>query len=178
MTYLSGPFRGSEAIAAGLVRKHELRSKYFALHPDVYFPTMTSPTFRQRAGAAWLWSRRSGVLAGRTAARLHGAKWVDDDEPIELIPPNGRPPTGIRTYQARLNSTEYGLRASLPTTTVLRTAYDMGRRGKLGDAIAHLDALGNATGMKAEAVADLAAAHPERALTSAVTRAAGRWSIL
>ena len=90
--YIRGPFRGVEALAGGLARKHDLRSKYLALFPGVYITREAIPTFRQRAEAAWLWSQRRGVLAGLTAARLHGAKWVDATAPIELISPNGRPP--------------------------------------------------------------------------------------
>lgn len=160
MEYIRGPFRGVEALAGGLARKHDLRSKYLALFPGVYITREAIPTFRQRAEAAWLWSQRRGVLAGLTAARLHGAKWVDATAPIELISPNGRPPAGIRTYQEQLKDGEYGLRASLPTTTVPRTAYDIGRRGGFLDAVARLDALGNATGVTAAEVCAVASAHP------------------
>lgn len=159
MVYLNGPFRGVEALADGLVHKHELRSKYAALFPGVYVLRTVTPTFRQRAEAGWLWSHRAGVLAGLTAARLHGAKWVDDTQPIELILPNGRPPAGIRTYQERLDDSDFALRASLPATTVARTAYDIGRRGKLADAVARLDALGNATGVTAGQIGDVAGGH-------------------
>ena len=151
---LDGPFRGVEALAEGLVRKHELRSKYVALFPGVYVPRAVSPTFRHRAQAAWLWSQRGGVLAGLTAARLHGARWVDDTAPIELVWPNSRPPRGIRVYAETLDEAEIGLRASLPVTTAARTAYDIGRRGTLADAVARLDALGNATGLATLDVVD------------------------
>ena len=160
MEHITGPFRGVEALANGLVRKHGLRTKYLAIFPGVYVTKSATPTFRQRSAAAWLWSQRRAVLAGLTAARLHGAKWVDDTAPIELISPNGRPPAGIRTYQEQLHDSEYGLRARLPATTVSRTAYDIGRRGGLLDAVAHLDALGNATGVTAAEVSAVASAHP------------------
>lgn len=173
MATLPGPFRGVEALAHGHVRKHELRTKYLALFPGVYLSGATTPTFRQRAEAAWLWSRRNGVLAGLTAARLHGAKWVDDALPIELISSNGRPPAGIRTYQDQLHAGEYGLRASLPTTSVPRTAFDIGRRGKLLEAVAHLDALGNATGLTAAEISDVARAHPGARGIRLLTRALG-----
>ena len=157
VVYLGGPFRGAEALADGLVRKHELRSKYVAIFPGVYLPRTTAPpTFRQRAEAAWLWSGRSAVLAGLTAARIHGAKWVDDTLPIELVWCNGRPPAGIRVFKEQLADDERGLWASHSVTTPLRTAYDIGRRGRLGDAVARLDALGSAVPLSAESVAALA----------------------
>lgn len=160
VVYLDGPFRGVEALANGLVRKHELRSKYVAHFPGVYFPRATAPSFRQRAEAAWLWSHRAGVLSGVTAARLHGAKWLDDSLPVELVCSNGRPPIGIRAHQDRLGEAESELRASLPVTTAPRTAFDIGRRGTLSQAVARLDALGNATGVTAAEIAELAGAHP------------------
>lgn len=154
-----GPFIGTEARSAGLVRKHQLRSGYVAIFPGVYLPRGEPPTFGQRAEAAWLWSHRKGVLAGLTAARLHGAKWVDDDAPIELIWAATRPPAGIHCSHDSLPPAERGLRASLPITTVARTAFDVGRRGRLGQAVARLDALGEATGVTAAEIAAVASGH-------------------
>jgi hypothetical protein len=159
MECIRGPFLGAEAVEQGLLRKHQLRSRYTALFPGVYLPIGVQPTFRQRAEAAWLWSRRGGVLSGLTAARLHGAKWVDENLPVELMWSNGRPPAGIRIHIDRLQDRERGLRASLPVTTAQRTAYDLGRRGRIADAVARLDALGNATGVSANEVADIARSH-------------------
>jgi hypothetical protein len=157
---LDGPFRGSEALAAGSVRKHELRSAYVALFPDVYLSVSTATlTFRQRAEAAWLWSRRGGVLSGLTAARLHGSKWVDDALPLELIWANGRPPPGITVHRDGLRHGEQAWRAGLPVTSVVRTAFDVGRQGRLSDAVARLDALGNATGVGAAEIGEFAALH-------------------
>ncbi len=154
------PFIGAEALNMGLVRKHELRSRFRTLYPGVYFPRTATPGFRQRAEGAWLWSRRGGVLSGLTAARLHGAKWIDDTLPIELNWSNGRPPPGIRVSKDHLAGSERALKAGLPVTSVQRTAFDIGRRGRLGEAVARLDALGNAVGFTAAAVNELVEAHP------------------
>ena len=159
MAMLNRPFVGSEAIADGAVRKHELRSRYRSVFPDVYVPKDAVLTLRQRATAGWLWSHRQGVLAGLTASALHGAKWVDDDLPIELVWPNARPANGLRTYDMRLPTDEFGTYDGLPMTTPQRTAFDIGRRGRLDAAVAHLDALGNATGLKAEDVLAIAREH-------------------
>ena len=78
MSILDGPFVGSEAIERRLVRKHELRSRYRKVFPDVYVPNDVELTLPLRARAGWLWSHRQGVFAGLTASALHGAKWVDD----------------------------------------------------------------------------------------------------
>lgn len=156
---MEGPFVGAEAVSRGLVHKYALLSRFRPIYPGVYLPREVTPNFRQRAEAAWLWSHRGGVLSGLTAARLYGAKWIDEALPIELIWSNGRPPPDIRTFRERLRADERGLRAGLPVTSAPRTAYDIGRRGRLGDAVARLDALGNAADFTAQEVEELADTH-------------------
>jgi hypothetical protein len=159
MAMFDKPFIGSEALASGALRKHELRSGYRALFPDIYVPKDAVLTLRLRAVAAWLWSHREGVIAGLTASALHGAKWVDDAKPIELIWSNARRPRGLRTYDMRLRTEEFSIMWGLRVTTPERTAFDLARRGRLDDAVARLDALGNATGLKAGDVLAVARAH-------------------
>jgi hypothetical protein len=139
------PFVGSEAVSAGLVAKHLLRSRFVALYPDVYTRPDIELSVQHRAMAAWLWSHRGGVVAGLTASALHGARYVEDSQPIELVWSNGRAPRGIRTHKQDLHPDEITRRRGLPVTTVERTAFDVGRRGPLDAAVARLDALGNAT---------------------------------
>src|SRR5262245_8982650 len=95
------PFIGSEVVAAGRLTRYQLRSRYKAVHRDVFMLKGARKTAITRAKAAWLWSRRSGVLAGRSAAALHGADWVDDDAPAQLLHRNRRPPKGIETWSDR-----------------------------------------------------------------------------
>lgn len=156
---MESPFIGAEALDIGVVHKYALLTRFRRVYPGVYLPRDVTPDFRQRAEAAWLWSGRDGVLSGLTAARLYGAQWIDDGLPIELIWSNARPPRGIRVYKEQLTDGERAFRASLPVTTIPRTAYDIGRRGRLGEAVAHLDALGNAAAFSAEAVEELAVSH-------------------
>ena len=160
MKMVDKPFVGSEAIAAGVLRKHELRTRYRAEFPDVYVHKDAVLTTAQRARAGWLYTHRQGVIAGVTASALHGAKWVDAHLPIELIWSNYRRPRGLRTYGMRLLSTESAYYTDMRITTVERTAFDIGRRGRLDDAVARLDALGNAAGLKANEVLAVAAQHP------------------
>jgi very-short-patch-repair endonuclease len=156
---VESPFIGAEALAVGVVHKYALRTRFRRVYPGVYLPRDVTPTFRQRAEAAWLWSGRDGVLSGLTAARLYGAKWIDDALPIDLIWSNARPPKGIQVFKEQLGDGERALRASLPVTTPARTAYDIGRRGRLGEAVARLDALGGAVEFSAESVRALAFSH-------------------
>jgi hypothetical protein len=153
------PFVGSEAVASGAIRRHELRARFRAVFPDVYVPKDAVLTIPERAKAAWLYSHREGVVAGLTASTLHGAKYVDDHLPIELIWSNARRPRGLCTYDIRLLSDEFVDHAGVRVTTVERTAFDIARRGPLDDAIARLDALGNATGFNADDVVAVADRH-------------------
>jgi hypothetical protein len=153
------PFIGSEAVKAGMLRRHHLRSRFRAVFPDVYVRRDQQLTLRDRAVAAWLWSHRQGVLAGLTAAACHGARWVDEGLPVELVWSNLRPPRGVRTYDVQLLPEEVQVVADVPVTTPERTAFDIGRRQTMGMAIAHLDALMRATGTKINEVLQIADLH-------------------
>lgn len=146
-------------MSSGLVRKHELRSKYVALFPGVYVPRHRKPTFADRVEGAWLWSRRQGVVAGLAAARLHGSNWVDDSDPIELVWSDARAPVGIITSATGLDAGETVRLGRLPVTSLARTAFDLARRPTLGDAVARVDALGAAAAFDCADVAGLAARH-------------------
>ncbi|MCV7399609.1 DUF559 domain-containing protein [Mycobacterium fragae] len=154
------PFIGSGALAAGAVSRHELRKYYTAIMPNVYIDKHVEPSLRQRTTAAWLWSRREAVIAGAAASALHGAKWVDDDAPVELIWRNARTPQGVVTRDELLFDDEFQTLDGLCVTTPERTAFDIGRRGPIGRAVARLDALAGATGFKVSDVEDLAGNHP------------------
>lgn len=153
------PFIGSEALAAGLVRKHELRSQFRAVFPNVYVSKPAELTLPQRATAGWLWSQRRGVVAGMTASALHGAECVDDDIPVELIWRNARAPHGVMTRQDLLFDEEIQWLDGLAVTTPERTAFDIARRGRVEPAVARLDALARATDLKSAAVEELAGRH-------------------
>jgi very-short-patch-repair endonuclease len=148
----NGPFVGSEALASGQLTRYELRRYYRAIMPNVYLDKRLQPTLRLRTHAAWLWSAREAVVAGSAAAALHGTEWVDDGEPIELVWRNARSPRGVITRADLLLESEVQQLERLTATTPERTAFDVGRRGRLYAAVARLDALGNKTGFKADDV--------------------------
>lgn len=150
------PFIGSEAVAAGLVMPYALRSRFVKLHPDVYVPAKMTLTAQSRAQAAWLWSRRRGVVAGQSAAALHGAKWIDHRAPAELMYRYRRQPGGVHTWSDRLAEDEIQTIAELPVTTPERTALDIACRYPLDRALAVIDALARATDLKVSGVAALA----------------------
>ena len=78
------PFRGTEALAAGVVTPHRLRTDFEMVHRNVYILRGQKLTPVTRAIAAWLWSGRSAMLAGLSAAALHRTAWIDDWLPAEL----------------------------------------------------------------------------------------------
>ena len=154
---MEGVFRGSEAQSR--LTRHELRTQYRRLLPDVYAPKRTVLTLQQRATAAWLWSGRAGVVAGLTASALLGSEWVDGNV-VELNWPNHRAPAGVRTRNDTLLDDEITTVAGLPVTTVERTAFDLARRDGESRAVARLDALARATDFKTRDVLAVADRHP------------------
>jgi hypothetical protein len=151
------PFIGSEALASGVLTRHRLRTRFVALHPDVYTSPDANLTAVQRGYAAWLWSRRRGVVAGQSASALHRAKWVDAQAPVQLLYEHRRPPAGIHTWLDRVADDEIQAITGIPVTTPARTALDLACRYPLVEAVAAIDALARATRLKVadvEAIAD------------------------
>ena len=156
------PFIGSRALARGTVlNKHRLRTGYRAVFPDVYLPDDgLVPTLRQLTEAAWLWSGEQGVICGVAASALHGAKWIDDDTPVDLIHTSPRAPRGIVIHRDTLCPGEIEATAGMSVTTPARTAYDLGRWLTRNHAVTRLDALGHATGFDRHEVLDIVRQHP------------------
>ena len=153
------PFIGREALDAGAFNRHQLRSRFAAVYPGVYVARETQLTARLRAEAAWLWSRRRGTLAGRSAAAIHGAKWLDPRAPAELLYANRRPPNGIHTWADAVPTDELVVVDGMTVTTVARTAFDLARRTPGDAAVAAVDALLRATRLPQADAESLLAAH-------------------
>ena len=159
---MSPPFLGSAALAAGRLTPYQLRSRFTAIHPDVYLPRGTELTAVLRAQAAWLWSRRRGVVAGSSAAAVLGAKWVDDRDPAVLLHDQRRPPRGIITWSDRVADDEIQTVGALPVSTPARTALDLACRYPVGVAVAKIDALVRATRLPIVEAQRLAERYPGR----------------
>jgi hypothetical protein len=159
MSRVDAVFIGSEAIARGDLTRHQLIRWYQPIFSGVYVPKQRELTIRDRTIAAYLWSRRKGVIAGAAASALHGARWVDADTPIEIIWNASRAPTGLVCRNERLTPAEITRVAGIPVTTLSRTAFDLGRHLPREDAIARLDALTRATPFAKEKVLQLAGEH-------------------
>ena len=151
------PFIGTDAIGDGTLTRGQLRWNHSAVHPRVYLPNEVQRTLTVNTVAAWLWTGRRGIIAGRAAAALHGSKWVDDATPIEVIAEHTRPRSGIIVREERIAADEITYIGELPVTTLARTALDLGRHLKRDAAVAHLDALAAATAVSADDAMALAA---------------------
>lgn len=149
-------------MTCGRLTRHTLRSRYVAIHPDVYVPANAELTAVLRARAAWLWSRRRGVIAGRSASAVHGAKWVDGRAPAELLYAYRRPPKGIRTWSDRFDEDEIQMVDGMRVTTPARTALDIACRYPVNEAVALIDALARKTHLKMADVELLAERYKRR----------------
>lgn len=145
---MADPFLGSEALAAGLLTPYELRSRYVALHKDVYVPRDAELTAVLRAKAAWLRSRRRGILAGFSASAMHGSKWIDATLAAAVIDTNRTPSSGVEVWEERIDADEIVVVEGMRVTTPARTSLDLARRCRLGVAVAAIDALAQATDLK------------------------------
>lgn len=156
------PFLGSEALSARRLTPYALRSRFVAMHPDVYIATGAEASAITRAKAAFLWTRRGGVIAGQSAAAIHRAKWVDARRPAEVLWRNRRSPVGIQVWSDEVADDEIELLDGIRVTTPARTALDIACRYPLGKAVAAIDALARATHLKLADVDLLAERHKGR----------------
>lgn len=159
---MDDPFIGSTALAAGELTRHELRSRYTAIHRDVYLANDVELTALIRAKACWLRSRGHGVLAGFSAAAVHGARWIDPGLPATVIADNRRRAPGIITWAGALADAEVCTVDGMRLTTPTRTAIDLARRYPIDTAVAAIDALARATRTKVATIEDAVARYPGR----------------
>jgi very-short-patch-repair endonuclease len=145
---MAEPFIGSAALAAGVLTKGQLATRYTRLFRDVYLDKDIEVTAVDRARAAWLWSRRRGVVAGFSAAALHGSDWVDAARPAELIHGNRHRLPGLLIRGDALPDDEIQVIDKVPVTTPARTAVDLACWYRTVEAVAGLDALARAAEFK------------------------------
>lgn len=147
-------------MASGAVTRQTLRAKYVKLHHNVYAPRGMTLDAKDRALAAWLWSRGKATLVGHSAAAMHGTEWLPADAPAELGRTRHKSPRGIVVHTDMLADDEVCMRSSIDCTTPARTAYDIGRRIAGEDAVIRIDALFNATGCTVTEAGQIADRYP------------------
>jgi len=114
---LGAPFRGTEAVAAGLLTRARLYGpRYRRVYPDVYLPADRPLDLATRSRAAFLLVRdRGGVLAGYSAAALHGADCAPGDAPAEVLLASG---TALHSNGSTVSKVNVRLRGA----TIVATA--------------------------------------------------------
>jgi hypothetical protein len=141
---MDAPIVGSAAVASG-THTGQLRWNYRPIFPDVYIPKFADRTLDVMTIGAWLWSGRRSTITGRATAALHGAKWVDETAPIEVLWRNNHCPPGIIARDERFASDEVAALRGLAVATPARVGFDIARHLSGITAVAHLDDLARAT---------------------------------
>jgi hypothetical protein len=150
---------GSEALAAGTVTRHQLTTQFDMLHRDVYVRRGTVLSPADKAEAVWLWSGGRGVVAGLSAAALHGAKWIDPKSPAEINQSSRHKTAGVLLHSDALTDAEICVLGGIRTTTPARTAFDLGRRRGIVRAVMRTDALLQSADLKSADVQVLVDTH-------------------
>ena len=152
------PFRGSEALRRGDVTRNDLRTRYRPVFRDVYIPRDVELTAAMKARAAWL--STGATLAGLSSAAVLGTKWLDVHAPAEIVRADRHRQRGMVVRSYELAADEVRMVRDMRVTTAARTAFDIGRRRPVDQAVPILDALVNATGVKTADIGALADRRP------------------
>ncbi|MDI1460302.1 hypothetical protein QEZ54_04925 [Catellatospora sp. KI3] len=160
-------FSAAEVISSGILTRGELRSKAWRpLFRGVYADARTtfSHEARCRAAVRWLLPPRA-VIAGRSAAAVHGGPEPADGDPVDvLIPPGHRfgPVHGIRVHTADMADDEVVGFPRLTVTSPLRTCWDLTQWYDLVEAVVQVDALLGLGAVKPAELAEESARRLER----------------
>lgn len=142
---LDQPFRGTEAVARGLLTPGQLRGPRFqVLFRGVYVRRTERPLdFLTWSRAAFLLLGDGGALAGYSAAELLGASCAPRGAVPEIVSPGTgiRARPGLRVHRAALRADEVWTARGCRVTSPLRTAWDLARRLERVEAVVALDAL-------------------------------------
>jgi hypothetical protein len=85
---LDDVFRGSDAVAAGVLTRGRLRGPEFRrLFRDVYVPASVRVTHELRSRAASLALPDGAVITGRSAATVRGVRIAWPEDPVQVLAP-------------------------------------------------------------------------------------------
>ncbi|GAA5157124.1 hypothetical protein GCM10023321_34820 [Pseudonocardia eucalypti] len=146
---MGAPFRGSEAIAHGLLTRDQLYGPRFKrVFAGVFAPVDLALDLAARSRAAYLMvGGRGGVLVGYSAAELLGADCAPRDALAEVaVPVRIHAKTGLRIVHSAIDPADTVERDGCRVTTPLRTAWDLARRVELVEAVIAVDALARVGG--------------------------------
>ena len=167
------PFRGADAVAAGLLTPRQLDgSAWRRLFRGSYICAGASVDHLTRCQAVALMLPAGAALSHRSAALLHNTNILALDQPVEATSPHGcRSQPGLRVVRSHLDPGETWRRGGLPVTSPLRTAFDLARNPDLTAAVIGLDALLFRRVVTEDALRAYLARHPRWAGVRAAARA-------
>jgi very-short-patch-repair endonuclease len=158
----TGPFNLDEARRYGLTKDHllgpswrRLGGGFYALRAIADDPTVVIAATSRRLPA-------TAIFSGRTAAWLHGLD-LAPCKPVEATFPLDSHTSrlaGIALRRSDVNASERVTRRGYPTTSVVRTLADLGRRRPLVEAVAALDMALHMRLLKSAPLHSWACAHP------------------
>lgn len=168
---LSGVFRGSEAVAAGVVTRDQLRGPQFRrLFRDVYVPAATRVTHQVRCEGAALILPPTAAITGRSAAALRGTTLGFDDDPVQVIVPletRLARRNGIDVRRNEFSSVECAPWRGVNLASPLRMGMDLLFDTLLPDAVADLDAVLRAGLVDRTALEQMVAKRHDRGIVAA-----------
>jgi len=141
------PFRGSDAIRAGLLTHRQLSGRTWTrLFPDVYVLAELPMDHRVRCEAAALLLPKGGAIGGLSALWLWGVTPLGEPAEVMAMVPaehRSRRHAGLAVRRGPLPADEVTEILGLPVTTPERTAFDLARLLPRTEAVICLDALLN-----------------------------------
>jgi hypothetical protein len=157
----NGPFRGTNAIDAGIITAEQLRSSAWRrLFRDVYVSATMPVSYRLRLAGAELILPPGAVITGRSAAHLWGLERCQVDDPIEVLAPRPFGPVkGFTIKRGDLAEDERMLRGGIPVCSALHTTWELARSLPLLDAVAWIDGLGRSRALTRRAIVTHAERH-------------------
>jgi hypothetical protein len=164
-------FRGSEAVACGILTRAQLRGTgVLRLCRDVYTSSDTRVTHELRCRALAMALPEDTVITGRSAATLRGVRlcWPEDD--VQVLAPLaarlGRR-SGVDVRRTEIAPDEWEPWAGRRMATPLRMALDLLLARPLPDAVAVLDAVLRAGKVDRAAVAQMLAERSDNGIVLA-----------
>lgn len=155
------PFRGTAAVAGGLLTPAQLRSSaWVRLFNDVYVRRGIPLDHRAWCDAVALILPTGAAIGGLSAAYLWGVDLLPDDAPVTIVAPRAsrvRRTARVRTHYTTFGPGDVTTFAGLPVTTPERTAFDLGRRASREQALVAVDAMLHRKALRIEKLRSIAA---------------------
>jgi len=120
-------FRGSDAVAEGLISATRLRRECRRVMHGMYVPAGTAIDHGVRTLAALLWMSDAAVLTAHSAAWWYGVAYAEPTDPVMLILPRELPvkgARGIRVHVSDLADTDIQIVDALRLASPIRSAWD------------------------------------------------------